>query len=296
VRRHADRTLLTTWRACVEFVDDTGHRTAAQIAFFAVLSAVPLAMLLVAGFGLMFDDGDVRRRVVRSVLDNVPLSRSSDRARLESTITEALDNTGRLGPFSALVLLASASGVMGALRYSINVAWDLEEVHRSILTRKAQDLALVLLGAVVLVFSITVTLTRRAAHTVDREGGGAVAWLLEVLGDLLPFVFTFGVVLLLYRVLPYPRPRVRDIWPGALVAALLISLVRGGLRLYFAHLSSLGALYGSLGALLALLLFFYAVSNVLVFGAEFASEWSRLPDRDRDVRAELGDVVARVRR
>ena len=44
-----ERALLALWRACVEFVDDRGHRDAAQIAFFAVLSFVPLAMLLVGG-------------------------------------------------------------------------------------------------------------------------------------------------------------------------------------------------------------------------------------------------------
>jgi membrane protein len=100
----------------------------------------------------------------------------------------------------------------------------------------------------------------------------------------LPFLFTALVVLFLYRVLPSPRPKVKDIWPGAVVAAVLISAVRGALDFYFDHLADFGALYGSLGALMALLLFVYAVSLVLVFGAEFASEWSRLPPDDGEVR------------
>ena len=67
-------------------------------------------------------------------------------------------------------------------------------------------------------------------------------------------------MLFLYRVLPSPRPKTREIWPGAVVAAPLISLVRGRLELYFEHLADLGALYGSLGALMALLIFVYAAS------------------------------------
>src|SRR3954454_21228804 len=106
----AKRVLLALWRACVEFVDDRGHRDAAQIAFFAVLSFVPLAMLLVGGFGLVFDDDDVRRRVVRAVFENVPLSQEADRGRLERSVLDALDNTGRLGPVSVVVLIAAASG------------------------------------------------------------------------------------------------------------------------------------------------------------------------------------------
>ena len=97
-RRIVDRSLLALWNACVEFVDDRGHRDAAQIAFFAVLSFVPLAMLLVGGFGLFFDDAEIRERVVEVVFDNVPLSQESDRERLERTVDDALDNTGRLGP------------------------------------------------------------------------------------------------------------------------------------------------------------------------------------------------------
>src|SRR3954471_456046 len=95
-----ERLVLALWRACVEFVDDRGHRDAAQIAFFAVLSFVPLAMLLGGGFGLLFDDEDIRRRVVRAVFDNVPLSREGDRDRLEHSVLDALSRTGHLGPLS----------------------------------------------------------------------------------------------------------------------------------------------------------------------------------------------------
>ena len=43
-------------------------------------------------------------------------------------------------------------------------------------------------------------------------------------------------------------------------------------------LSNFGALYGSLGAMMALLVFVFAAANVLCFGAEFASEWTRVRD------------------
>src|SRR3954447_931792 len=283
VRRMLDRALLTTWRAILEFIDDRGHRDAAQIAFFAVLSFVPLAMLLVGGFGPFFDDEDLRRRVVQAVFDNVPLSQESDRARLESTVKDALDNTGRLGPVSILLLLFAASGVMGALRHAINQAWDIH-TRPPLLRRKALDFALILGATLVLVFSLSVSAV--------RDIGGIVS----ALEDILPVAFTAAVVLFLYRVLPSPRPRTREIWPGAVVAALGISIVRQALELYFEHLADLGALYGSLGALMALLIFVYAVSLVLVFGAEYASEWSRLPREDVSVRTELQNAAQGIRR
>ena len=46
----------------LEFVEDRGHRSAAQISFFAILSFIPLVLLLVGGFGLLFDAAAVRDR------------------------------------------------------------------------------------------------------------------------------------------------------------------------------------------------------------------------------------------
>ena len=288
-----DRVVLTTWRACTESVEDRIHRDAAQVGFFAMLSFVPLALLLVAAFGIVFDDADVRSRVVKTVFENVPLSAEDDRARLESTVSDALRSAGRLGGFSILLLVAAGSGVMGALRHTINEAWDIHD-RPPLLRRKALDLALVLGATIVLALSLAVTATRRAADVADRESG-LVAALLDGAADALPFVFTGAVILFLYCVLPMHRQRARDVWPGVVVAVALLALLRGGLALYFEHLADFGALYGSLGALMALLLFVYIAAMILLFGAEFASEWTRLPSREETSR-EVSGLMAAVRR
>jgi len=287
-RRLLDRVLLTTWRACAESVHDRIHRDAAQVGFFAMLSFVPLGLLLVALFGLVFDDAEVRERVVRTVFENVPLSQESDRAQLERTVSDSLGGAGTISPVSILILIVAGSGVMGALRHTINEAWDIHD-RPPLLRRKALDVALILGATVLLALSLSVTATRRAAELLDDEegGGGIAAALLDFVGDVLPFVFTGAVILFLYCVLPMHRQRVRHVWPGVVVAVALLALLREGLELYFENLADLGALYGSLGALMALLLFVYAASIVLLFGAEFASEWTRLPDQ--------AEVTRRVR-
>src|SRR5215212_9103672 len=265
IRGLADRVALTTWRACLESVDDRIHRDAAQVGFFAMLSFVPLALLLVAAFGIVFDDADVRARVVKTVFENIPLSAEDDRARLEATVSDAL-------------LIVAGTGIMGALRHTINEAWDIHE-RPPLVRRKALDLSLVLGATLLLALSLSVTATRRAAEVLDdEEGGGIVASLLDVFGDALPFVFGGAVILFLYCVLPMHRQRPRDVWPGVVVAIALIAIAREGLELYFEHLADFGALYGSLGALMALLLFVYAAAMALLFGAEFASEWTRVRD------------------
>ena len=274
------RTVVTTKRASLEFVEDRGHRSAAQIAFFAILSFIPLILLLAGAFGLVFDDAQVRQRIIKTVFDNVALASSSDRPMLEKSVSEALQRAGSLGIVSTVLLIVSASSVMGALRHSIHEAWDIEE-RPPLIKRKALDLALVLAGTSILALSVSLTVTHRLASIVDDEAGGGflLAALLEVASELLPITFVVLALLFLYRVLPLHGDRLRDIWPGAVVAALGLALVKGGLELYFEQLADFGAIYGSLGAAMALLIFVYAAANVVVFGAEFASEWSRYEPR-----------------
>lgn len=279
LRRLVRRTIVATRRAALEFVADRGHRSAAQISFFAILSFIPLVLLLAAAFGVFFDDSAVRERIIQTVFDNVPLASSGDRPKLERAVEDALDQAGNLGIFTTLLLLVAASGVMGALRHSINEAWDIDE-RPPLLKRKALDFALILGGTSILALSVSLTVTHRLADIVDDEAGGGwlVAALLEFAGDLLPLVFVALALLFLYRVLPmHPKP-LGEIWPGAIVAAIGLGIVKQGLELYFEHLADFGAIYGSLGAAMALLIFVYAAANVVVFGAEFAVEWARADD------------------
>lgn len=296
VRRGLDRVALTTVLAAREFVEDRGHRDAAQIAFFAVLSAIPLALLLVAGFGLLFDESEVRERVITTGFDSVPVTQEADRERLERSVRDALDDAGNVSAISVGLLIIAATGVMGALRHSINVAWDIER-RPAIWRRKLLDLALVTGATVLLVVSLSLSAAESASDRLDDEalGGAALAVALDGFSEVLPFVVVAAVVLFLYRVLPVDRPKVREIWPGALVAAVGLFAVKAGLELYLEHLADFGALYGSLGAAMALLLFVFAAANVLVFGAEFASEWARLPDDDADVRARVTAGRAKAR-
>ena len=281
LRALARRTVIATRRAALEFVDDRGHRSAAQISYFAILSFIPLILLLAATFGVVFDDAAVRERIIQTVFDNVPLASGGDRPKLERAVGDALDQAGNLGIFTTLLLLAAASGVMGALRHSINEAWDIEE-RPPLLKRKALDLALVLGGTSILALSVSLTVTHKLAGIVDDEAGGGwlVAAALDVAGDLLPLVFVALALLFLYRVLPMHRKPLREIWPGAIVATIGLAIVKQGLELYFEQLADFGAIYGSLGAAMALLVFVYAAANVVVFGAEFAVEWARASDTE----------------
>ena len=214
-------------------------------------------MLLVGGFGLFFDDAELRRRVVTTVFDNVPLAAGGDRARLERTVDDALDNTGRLGPISIVLLdgrrqrrhgarcatRSTRRGTSTRARRSCAASrstsrWCSARPRRARLRRSQ------------------VSATRGARTASATPAGRSRDWSATCCRSRSPV----GVVPVPLPGAARPRPKTREIWPGAVGAAALISLVRGALELYFEHLGDFGALYGSLGALMALLIFVYAVS------------------------------------
>jgi len=80
------------------------------------------------------------------------------------------------------------------------------------------------------------------------------------------FVLT-AVLAATYRTLPRTRVAWRDVLPGALLAAVLLTALKRLLAFYVAHLSGYAA-YGALGAILGLMTLIYVSSLVMFFGAE----------------------------
>jgi YihY family inner membrane protein len=123
--------------------------------------------------------------------------------------------------------------------------------------------------------SIVVNAVERASETIDRNLDPAGFGQGSVLGYVVPPLIAFGMFLLLYRLVPPIRLRFRDLWTGALLAAVGSELVMVGFSYYLTTLARYDALYGSLGSVFAFLFVVYLLASVFLFGAEFASAWSQ---------------------
>ncbi len=107
--------------------------------------------------------------------------------------------------------------------------------------------------------------------------------------------------MLLYRVVPPVPVRIREVVPGAVVAAVGVHLASAGFSIYLSRFADFDDVYGPLGAVLAFLVLVYVIAVVLLFGAcvaaawpETATEWpdeATLPLRSRLVGAARGLIV-----
>ena len=259
-------------RSLAEFFDDHCPQLAASIAYHVLFSIFPLAIVAAGTTSLVVHASGSRAALVDSIVRNLPLSASGDE-RLRHLLLGATSHTAGLGLLGILGLVYSASGMMAAIRAALNQAWDVEEV-RPLLKGKLVDLALVSFVATLALASLVLTVALRfVGRTVGLAEMGWVLWLASI---GVPLVVGFGVLLFLYRVVPAAEVRVREVWPVALLIALLLVAAENLFALYVGHFAHYNAIYGSLGAIIAFMFFVYLASQLFLLGAEAASEWPRV--------------------
>lgn len=280
MRRAAGHGRKVARRAFVEFFEDHCAQRAAAISYYSLLSLFPLAIMFAAIFGLVVDDQAARMRVIEFVLDNVPLREDAGAAQLEELLRSVTSEGRGFGIAGAAGLLFTSSAVMGAVRQALNMAWDVED-PRPPLQGKLVDLLLVLAAGLVIVASLAMTLAVRLAATLGAPFGEPGAFAREAVllaGQLVPALLTFGVFLLLFGLVPASSNGLRDVWPGALTATLGVEAAKVGFAIYLENVADYGAIYASLGSVVAFLVFVFVTSNVFLFGAEVASEWPKVRD------------------
>ena len=232
---HDARTLAK--RTVAEFFDDHCTQLAASMSYYILFSIFPLAILLVSIAGLILTDDALRERVVDALLEALPVSSGAAREDLESLIDPIAQGRSAVGLLSILGLLWGASGMMGALRFSLNTAWD-HEYRRPFVRGKLVDFGLVLGVGGLLALSIGATLLLQVARNVSGDvadalgpfgpGAGGVV---TVIALLAPFLLTTTTFVLVFTVVPSVRVRKRDALAGAAALGCALRAAQERVRL-----------------------------------------------------------------
>ena len=141
-------------------------------------------------------------------------SQDADRARLERTVDDALDNTGRLGPVSVLLLLVRRERRDGRAAPRDQPGVGHPHAPAAAAPQGARPRARARRG-----HSCSCSALALPPPAARPTGWATPAGRSTSSATCCRSSFTIGVVLFLYRVLPSPRPKTREIWPGAVVAA-----------------------------------------------------------------------------
>lgn len=188
---------------------------------------------------------------------------------MRNALEEVTRLRGALTLAGAVGFLWSASGVFDTMQLGVNRAFRVQN-PRPMWRRRLVSLVMVLGAGVLFALSFAMTTVLRLAvnyHIVERHT--LLTDTIPVVGGLLSGVILFG---LLYRYLPYDSSvRWRDIWMGALIAGALWEIAKLGFTWYLTNFALLSMVYGSVGAVIAIMLWGYLSAVILLIGAEFAA-------------------------
>ncbi len=280
------RLLINTLREGME--DDLLDR-AAGLSFYFLFSLFPLMLLLASLLGILHAP-DMIRNAIAVLSGALPGAAAHLVAgQLWQLLRQPRDDLLSLG---TLLLLYSGSQGISGLMTALNIAYEVPET-RSYPHRLALSLLLTISAGLFLAIGLALALLGSKLLAVMLGGhrtGLGIHGMVRILRGLLAMIFLAAAIYLLYRFAPdvdwkkaqaAPPMRLRStlthgIWPAALAAMALWSLASLGLSVYMRWIGNDAAVYGSLGAVIALMLWFYLGALAILLGAEFHCEWLKI--------------------
>jgi membrane protein len=265
------------------FQANQGLLLAGAVAYYALLSIVPLLILTVIALSYVIDQAELLDTLGRYLEWLVP----GQSRLIVAELTNFLDHRDVIGWLLLATMIFFSSLAFTVLENAMSVIF----IHR-VATRKRHFLVSALLPycyilflglGVLLVTLVSSSLQAMGQESVDFLGrdrslgpvSGVLLYLLGFAGEI--FILTS-----VYLVMPVGRLSLRHALIGGVTAALLWELTRHVLVWYFATLSQVGLVYGSLTTAIAVLLSLDLAATLLLLGAQVISEYERVDRAKQD--------------
>jgi membrane protein len=244
-----------------KFFADRGTHLAAMIAYFALLSFVPLTFLALAalGFAGRADESSFLVTEIQHALPDAPVG------DIVALVRQVQDNAATLGIVGGAFLLWTSLSLFSVLESAFNIVYG--KPNRSFLHGKAVA-SILMLGSLVTLFvallvgSLGVAFLRH--YTPDAVDNDATAYLATLaVSSIGVFVFVVSV----YYLLTNEELSLSDVLPGAVLSTVVLEAGFQVLPVYVRY-TDLNPVLKTFGPPAILLVWLYVMANVLVFGAE----------------------------
>jgi membrane protein len=275
--------------AWIEYERDHARYLAVAMIYYALVSLVPLLLLLTAALGLLLRFSTIAGDTRRQMLSGIEASFGPE---LSQAITQLLDTLQRGSIIATVIslagLLVAASVLFRHLRLSFRAIWKYEPplvagsmrvVVWTTILEKIVAFGMVLGGGVLLLAALVLIAATQWLGSLPLFGRAA-GWVLAAASSLMLAALTFAPM---FRFLPPVPIRWRDVWLATLLCAVGWVVASELLALYGVFFGDGLSAYGALGVVLAVMLWMNIVSQVLFFGAELCkvvtsrrrSRWTR---------------------
>lgn len=265
---------------------------AAALAYYFLLALVPM-MIIISSLLQFLPIPDIFQQLLNLMATLVP---PDALGFIESILISILTpNRGKLLSFGILGYLWAASGGFSALIESLNIAYDVE-VYRPWWRDRLRALILTLTsGGLASLSMLAFVAGPHFGHYLTAIW--PMPRVIEHLWPALRLAITFFTFVTGLEIVYYLGPNARHSFtstlPGAVFATAVWFLGSAGLSYYLDHLSNYNATYGSMGALIGLMLWFYLIALAILIGAELNAELAKRLARLRGI--EESEAIAAIR-
>jgi membrane protein len=269
-------------RTLKSFRANQGLLLAGAVAYYALLSIVPLMILTVIALSHWIGRAELLQTLKRYLEWLVP---GQSRFVIEE-LGRFLDNSDVLSWVLLATMLFFSSLAFTVLENAISVIFH----HRVVVRRRHFLVSAVIPYCYILSLGLGLLLVTLVAGSLQAMGqeqveflgrtwslggvSGVLLYLLGVVGEI--FVITS-----VYMVMPVGKPTLSHALIGAVTATVLWEFTRHILVWYFATLSQIGKVYGSLTTAIAVLLSLELASTLLLFGAEVIAQYERIGTHEK---------------
>lgn len=257
------------------FSDTRASQAAASLAYYAFFSLFPLLLVLIAGGSYFLNSQQVYQNVTQFVQEAIPISTQV----INENLRQVLDARGTVGVIGLLTLLWSASGVFTNLAYNINLAWS-GAPRRNFLEKRLVGFGMIAGLSGLLILSLSLDWITNLIPILNITSASSLTLRLwRLFSSLASWLTIFLLFLALYRWVPNTEVH----WNATLWAAIITSVAwkvaTAGFSWYLSSgMGSYSLVYGSLGAIVALLFLIFIVSMITLFGAHLCAaidQWSK---------------------
>jgi membrane protein len=263
-----------------KFFADRGTHLAAMVAYFALLSFVPLVFLTLSLFGLAHraEAGTFFIRELKHAFPGTSLD------SIIKLVRRVQDNAAALGIIGGVGLAWTSLSFFSALESAFNIVYGLPNrrfLHGKLVALALATSVLVTLFASLVVGAFGVNVLKH--HLGSYADSTAAAYIVSICASLLG-VFVF--LLVVYRWLPNTDVSIREALPGAILGALVLEVSFQALPI-FVRFADVNVTLRTLGGPAILLLWLYVMANVIIFGGEL-NWWWRERHREKEALGRAG--------
>lgn len=288
MKENKERSTISLIRGFIKRIgEDHVGAFAAQAAFFMIMSFIPFIMFLTAMIKYTpVTYGMLRQGILSVIPENL-------QEFVMGVVVEVYQRNTTVYSITSIVIAVWSSGKgLMALINGLNSIYHVHET-RNWLIRRIQAAFYTFLFAIALIGSLLLmVLGNRIQIVLTRYVpflGKIIARIISA-RTLIVFSALFLIFLLLYKVMPNRKATFKSQVPGALITALAWSLFSYFFSLYFSFFPGFSNMYGSLTAVILVMLWTYVCMNLLLYGAEINAYFE---NQFRQAQKSVQDLLSR---